>query len=720
MGFITSLSKNAEQTIRSIESGKSGFKPLGLFPWPESQVPLAGEVSIPNDTAYPRTHLLASLAIDEMTHFAGLQPDAIVVGVTTGGMSRTESLLADQNSDNRSYQFHSPATIAEMLARRFSCTGPVITVSTACSSGAVAIKVALELLASQMADTVLTGGVDGLCRLTYYGFDALQLIDPMGARPFDKHRRGMTLSDGAAFLLLTREKEFEKRQAAAKILGAGLACDAYHATSPHPEGDGAFRSMTEALNDAGADPLQVDYINTHGTGTVDNDLSEARAIRRLFGKHVPPFSSIKGATGHSLAAAGAIEAAISGLCVSKGLILPNVGFSTPDDDIGIIPESVARKKKLNIVLSNSFGFGGNNASVVIGSPDLKISSSIKKKKAWDLEIVGAACLTGAGGLTETIDTLTHSGYCGGMLSDRDVCRRLPFRDIRRLKRLSRMALSLADSALSSMTGDHAPRSLILGTGWGGLSETYDFLSALLQLDSSNRYHSPIDFIGSVHNAPAGQVAIRYGIQGANITTVGGDASFEQALLTARLLTATPDRMVMVMGLDEYHHVLSPRLDRSIAGNENPADGGGALCIVPRAAGSKGVFIDIPAFYFSAGGDEHKMDRLVNDLGGRDRICSRYEIVFVGLNETDNRQCYRLDQFRRISEFQGEICEYRPFTGRFASASAVMTALAAHFVRQGKIPHGMRCARNAPLVHRGVLILGLGDYISAIEIMPGQG
>jgi len=188
----------------------------------------------------------------------------VVVGTTTGGMLTTEELLKELVRDPDAYRFHSPASVAEDIAEQCGCRGPVLTVSTACSSGAVAIKIALELIRSGKARRVLAGGADALCRLIYYGFNSLQLIDPMGARPLDRDRRGMTVAEGAAMLLL---EGGDSRNSAVEILGAGLSCDAFHPTAPHPEGKGALAAMRFALRDAGLTHADIGYINLHGTET---------------------------------------------------------------------------------------------------------------------------------------------------------------------------------------------------------------------------------------------------------------------------------------------------------------------------------------------------------------------------------------------------------------------------------------------------------------------
>ena len=196
---------------------------------------------------------------------------------------------------------------------------------------------------------MLAGGADGLCRLTYYGFNSLQLVDPAGARPFDKDRRGMSLGEGSAMLILEAAAE-PPAGTLAEVLGIGLSCDAYHPAAPHPEGAGALRAMRQALSEAGLKASQIEYINLHGTGTPDNDLAEARAVQALFGQSaLPPVSSLKGALGHTLGAAGAINAAVSVLCISLGIIPANTGCREPDPALHIMPVAAPLRRPVRAV-----------------------------------------------------------------------------------------------------------------------------------------------------------------------------------------------------------------------------------------------------------------------------------------------------------------------------------------------------------------------------------
>ena len=716
MGIISPFGQGICGTIESIRTAAREIKPLHLFPTTETPLPV-GEISSFSSTEdIPRTHALAYTAAEEAMTNGGDPPDAVVIGITTGGMPVTEELLKQGVVDPERYRNHSTGSIAENIAHRVGCEGPVLTVSTACSSGSVALKIALEMLRSGRVKRVLAGGIDALCRLTYYGFHSLQLVDATGAHPFDKGRRGMSVGEGAAMLLLSAA-EIPPDNVIAELIGAGLSCDAYHPASPHPEGIGALHAMKEALSDACISPADIDYVHLHGTGTIDNDLAEARAVHALFGNHpLPPLSSIKGSVGHSLAAAGAIGAVISALSITQGIIPANTGFREPDPGLCLIPVSEPLEAKIDTVLVNAFGFGGNNAALVIGRPggqeNFKTSVCAAKPRAF--AVLGSSCFTGAGDAGRTMECISHGEGAGGIVPSAEILRFLSQKYVRRMKRLCRMGLSLAVSACGDTTMTKPPASVFFGTGWGGLSETNDFLTKLFA--SNERFTSPTDFVGSVHNAAAGHVAIHFKATGPNVTMTGGDCSFEQALYSASLLSREGDNHLLVIGADEYHEKLSPLFDASVARAGDPADGGAALCLMPATQTSPLQIY--PSFLSYAGNNGKCITELINALGGRERIKEEFGAVLAGIPAAQRDKGEgQLNEFLSLTEYPHPVIDYRRFVGEFASASAVAAVLAVSFVKAGVIP-GNICHQSAvPLRGRGVLVMGLGNFITAVEIRP---
>ena len=245
MGIISALGYGVVETAKALKEARCYLRPITLFALTADAPQAVGEVKLETDPAdpLPRTHCLAHMAAGQALAGKSLVPDAIVVGTTTGGILTTEAFLEKNVAAPHCYRYHGVGSVAEELARRYGCSGPLITVSTACSSGAVALLLAMQMLRRGKARRVLAGGVDSLCRLTYFGFNSLQLIDPIGARPLDRERRGLSLAEGAALLLLTTEPPAE---GALQLLGAGLSCDAYHATAPLADGQGALAAMQAA------------------------------------------------------------------------------------------------------------------------------------------------------------------------------------------------------------------------------------------------------------------------------------------------------------------------------------------------------------------------------------------------------------------------------------------------------------------------------------------
>ncbi|SEM44817.1 3-oxoacyl-[acyl-carrier-protein] synthase-1 [Syntrophus gentianae] len=710
MGMISPLGSDVPNTLQALSFSRSGLKPLSRFPAP-CLLPV-GEIpdGTPLVEPIPATHRYALAAAFEAVKGQSGPPESVIVGTTTGGMPLTEERLRQGVTDPAAYRYHATSSIAETIAQKLNCRGPVWTISTACSSGAVALALALELLRNGRFQRVLAGGADALCRLTYFGFSSLQVLDPRGGHPFDLSRKGLSLGEGAAMLFLVAA-ECPPEGALVELAGAGLSCDAWHPSSPQPEGAGARKAMAKALDDAGISPAEVDHVNLHGTGTPDNDSAEAWALRKLFRDGVPPIASVKGALGHSLAAAGAMEAVISAATILSGRIPPTVGFEVPDPELSLYPSSNSVKTAVNTVLSNSFGFGGNNAALVFRHPEFP-GRHRAGDKVSSFSILGEACLTGVGNLAETLSALEAGRSCSGQQDTAMLSRSLDGRAVRRLKRLPRMVLSLAKAACPDRVSGNQLSSVFFGTGWGPLSETHDFLTRLFE--SGDRFASPFDFIGSVHNAPAGQVGMEFQATGPNLTLTGGEAAFEQALDSAALLAPGGEETLLVVGADEYSPAWTPLFDRSAVMGP-PSDGGGALWL-KKAASNEGLRI-LAVFLGSGERNDRVVENLAYCLGGGKEFCRRIGAVLVGLPAAQYREGrQRLTTFLERTGFTGPVLDYRKVIGEFASASAVATVLGVSFLREGEIPAALNDGQAFPLNGRGILVLGLGSEVSAVEIL----
>ncbi len=719
MGIVSPVGNGVVQTEQAIRNNQSGIRPLGLFSSAGLEPLPVGETDLPaTSETIPRTHRLALLAAREALAKGGAAPDAIVVGVTTGGILTTEENLKSGRMEPAAYRHHSIGSVAQYLAAELHCPGLLITVSTACSSGTAALKVAETLLRTKRASCVLAGGADSLCRLTYFGFNSLQLIDPSGARPLDVDRNGMSISEGAAMFRVEPHQGVAEG-ALAEIQGAGLSCDAYHPAAPHPDGRGGAAAMAEAVKAAGVTFDQIDYINLHGTGTIHNDISEAKAIHALFGDRKPLLSSVKGAFGHSLAAAGAVEAAVCVLALQNHLIPANAGCDTPDPALALDPVRSPVESEVKTVLSNSFGFGGNNAAIVLSRP----SGSSRPRQSAEyapLTVSGSACLTGAGDLSQTLEALSQGGDCRGTLSTAEISKNLSPNAVRRLQRLPRMALSLAAGAHGSASAeaDKVPAAVVFATGWGPLSETAGILDQVV--NNTEELTSPTHFVGSVHNSPAGQIAIHFQATGPNIAVSADDTAFEQAIITAQLLAADmgDEDPLLVVGADEFHHTLSPLFDPSVALENTQSDGGAAVWLQKAGPGS-GVRLHA-SFYRQATDDAGMVPALVEASGGLQRMQQCFGVLLVGMPLAQWQVAEKqLAELKSLTQEAIPVVPYRKFTGEHASASAVATVLAAAFVRSGVLPDSLGEGRAVTLEGKGALVIGLGNTVTAVEVLPGQ-
>lgn len=373
LGVVCSAGRGVPALREALREGRDGLAPLRRFTSARhGQVPV-GEVDdrwLTVESPARNVRLGATALLDALSH-AGLeghkgQGTAVIVGSCGGGMPETEQQiapwLAGEAVDANVWPRHGCDAVATALAERAGARGPVLSVSTACSSGAQALSLGADLLRDGQCERVVAGGVDALCRLTLNGFASLLVVSPEGCRPFDVDRRGMSLGEGAAFVVLETAETARRRDAPAlaRLAGAGNSCDAYHLTGPHPEGRGAEAALRAALDEAGVAPADIGWVSAHGTGTADNDLAEGAALRRLFGDGMPPLSSIKRCTGHTLGAAGALESIACVLALGEGWLPGNPGLITPDPACGVEPLTQTLDASPRAVLNNAFGFGGNN------------------------------------------------------------------------------------------------------------------------------------------------------------------------------------------------------------------------------------------------------------------------------------------------------------------------------------------------------------------------
>ncbi|MEO7246626.1 MAG: beta-ketoacyl-ACP synthase [Rubrivivax sp.] len=297
----------------------------------------------------------------------------VFLGTSTSGILHTERAYRERDPATGALPrwlhyagTHNTYSLAAFVRARLALAGPAMVVSTACSSSAKVFASAARAIALGLIDAAVVGGVDTLCMTTLYGFRSLELLSSEVCRPWDAERNGLSLGEGAAFALVERDAAGDRAAPAAWLLGAGESSDAYHMSSPQPDGEGAAAAMRAALDDAGLAPSDVQYLNLHGTGTPGNDAAEDKAVIAVFGRALR-CSSTKGATGHTLGAAGGVEAALAMLALELGLMPAGLNRRTPDPQLHAAYVDTPCAAALSVVASNSFGFGGSNACLVFGA-----------------------------------------------------------------------------------------------------------------------------------------------------------------------------------------------------------------------------------------------------------------------------------------------------------------------------------------------------------------
>ncbi|MDN3675340.1 beta-ketoacyl-[acyl-carrier-protein] synthase family protein [Flavobacterium branchiarum] len=386
MGIISSIGNSVEENYFSLINNKVAITTIENISTIHADLIKVGEIKKTNaeliaqlqldeENNFSRTALLGAIAAKEAVANAKITSineykTGLISATSVGGMDMTERYYYDylENPEVRKYIIsHSCGDVAQKIADEIGLKGMVTTISTACSSAANAIMLGARLIKSGKLDRVIVGGTDALAKFTINGFKTLMILSDGYNKPFDDERKGLNLGEAAAFLVLESDEIIKKenKNVLARVSGYGNANDAFHQTASSENGDGAYLAMKKAFDVAALDPSKIDYINVHGTATPNNDLSEGRAILRVYKENpVPDFSSTKPFTGHTLAAAAAIEAVYSVLAIQNNVVFPSLNFETPMQEFSITPQTTLKHKNIEHVLSNSFGFGGNCSTLI--------------------------------------------------------------------------------------------------------------------------------------------------------------------------------------------------------------------------------------------------------------------------------------------------------------------------------------------------------------------
>ncbi|MCG2610959.1 beta-ketoacyl-[acyl-carrier-protein] synthase family protein [Flavobacterium sp. SM15] len=385
MGIISSIGKTVEENFDALLAGRKGISTIENLETVHKDVIKVGEIKLTNseleqllglnaENNFSRTAMLGAYAAKQAVENAGIQnlndcKTGLISSTSVGGMDMTERYFYDYFQDEACQKYitaHDAGDSSHKIAEYIGLEGFVSTISTACSSAANAVMMGARMIQQGKLDRVIVGGTDALAKFTINGFKTLMILSDTYNTPFDNNRKGLNLGEAAAFLVLESDEIVQQsgKKVLAYVSGFANANDAFHQTASSENGDGAFLAMEKALKIANLEPKDIDYINAHGTATPNNDLSEGRALLRVFGTETPEFSSTKAFTGHTLAAAAAIEAVYSVLALQNNIVFPNLNFETPMEEFDLIPQTTLKKKEIQHVLSNSFGFGGNCSTLI--------------------------------------------------------------------------------------------------------------------------------------------------------------------------------------------------------------------------------------------------------------------------------------------------------------------------------------------------------------------
>lgn len=611
VGIVSALGADADATFARLMAGERGFSPIREFDPKDARCRFAACVerldvaniaprAEPSD--FSRTDALAFVAARaalDGSRFAR-QRLGIAHAGTTGAMLETERDLLAPPSDRfeplRALRFLTTplCSTTERLARAFGATSLVSTPCAACASSAIALVQAAEWVRRGVVDVALAGGADALCALTFMGFEALGALDPEPCRPFDRARRGLSLGEAGAYLVLERENGARSRGAPilAFLSGAATGAEAHHVTHPEPSGMRAAELVRGALSRAGLVPDDVDYVNAHGTGTVPNDRMEAEALRTAFGEAAPRVyvSSSKAQLGHTLGAAGALEAAITVLALQQGKVPPTAGLESPEEPSLRHVAGRGLATPLRAALSCSFGFGGTGAVLLFEHADAELRE--QEKTAGRVVVTGMAAIGSRGCQSgEALATYVGPGLpaASGPCAEDPLALLDPARS-RRFDRTAAFATATVERALADAGLDGSDIGLVMGTAFGSVERSVRFVQKAAL--GGPRVASPAEFPHLVVSAASGNASIYLGLRGPVFAVSDRETSAESALAAAVAMLGGGQARACAAGaveaFDPIVEAIYPRLGRERASGER---GEGAAFLVvedEEAARSRGA------------------------------------------------------------------------------------------------------------------------------------
>ena len=569
-GIICAIGQDKQSVLDSLQHKHSGIGTMQFLRSCHKELPV-GEVPLSNDdmrsqlgvkdTMINRTTLMGMLAVRQALEDAAIQCDAVkekplrlvlISGTTVAGMDITEDLFDQFSHSDAALQclrYHSAGASTRLIAEYFDIFAEYTTISTACSSAANALMLGARMLSAGEADIVIAGGAEALSLFHLNGFRSLMILDHEPCRPFDATRAGLNLGEGAAFLVMETEESATRRGVTphAYLTGYGNACDAFHQTASSDNGEGAYLAMTEALQMAGLKPSDVQYVNAHGTGTPNNDLSESMALKRVFGENMPLISSTKSFTGHTTSASGGIESVICLLALQHQFVPANLGWSQATDG-GIVPTMGEDHCHLQHVVCNSFGFGGNDTSLVFSLSPATVEGQSSLVEGSKINVLSQVEITSEDQLAEI----------------RDYVKPL---EARRMGKIMKSSLLSSLKALRE-AGIEQPDAIITGTALGCLENSELLLRQMVE--EGETMLKPTCFMQSTHNTISSNIAIRLGCHGYNITYTQDQTSFDWAIRDAELLLKSGKCKTVLVGCHDESTPLYRQLMQRLGYDDIPS------------------------------------------------------------------------------------------------------------------------------------------------------
>ncbi len=695
MGVVSAIGLDKAQTLEALLANRSGVGELKYLKTEHKEFPV-GEVKltdaemrerlgIPQNAVTTRTALMGMIALGEALEEAQLTQEMLpkvgfISGTTVGGMDMSEQFYLDYIHSEAHKEYiavHDCGSCSEMTANHFGRFAFATTLSTACSSAANAIILGANMIRCGEADIVVVGGSECITKFHLNGFNSLMILDTEPCRPFDATRHGLNLGEGAAYLVLESAESAQRRgvKAQAFLSGYGNACDAYHQTASSPDGEGAYRAMKEALELADLQPADIDYINAHGTGTSNNDVSESQAMKRLFGDQVPPVSSTKPFTGHTTSASGSIEAVFCILALQNGFLPVNLNWSQPMED-GIIPVSQPTQKTLNHVLCNAFGFGGNDSSLLLS----------KTERLRDYGTTGHSPSTSISRPVSPVPIY--------VLSAKQVSRQQPLDEAnfkkyvspieaRRMGKILKRALVTSKEALEAAELETID-AIITGTGYGCIENTELFLNALST--EGEQLLKPTYFMQSTHNTISSLVAIKTPNHGYNVTYAHKGISFDSALQDAwwqfklgKINTA------LVGGHDEMTETFAHILKKGgVMGLDEEQCSDSAVSIVLSHENSNAL-CRLSAFTMLHHPSQKTLQQAVtNLLQSASKSLSEVDYILTGISGNHANDKAYLEETKALFGDK-PLLRYKHLYGESFSASGLGFCVAAQCLHEGHIP-----------------------------------